>query len=325
MGHEAEAQLLSEVAGLAVEEILALCYAFKASTARLRLYSNALRRRGGERAQFASCLICFDLARQGDETAQLEFRFLSDTMRSLATDNALVHSLVGNDDYLVFVWELCQGQLQEMDPRFDASTEPLTLEKDTPVASVNLLSDDDFDDFVISVDDARMWRRFDEAVEVFLGGTVGVPVYDPTSGFRLHNGRDVSRVEKFLQELDSLREYIPLSRGFRALTLIFYGTHMRSKSVFGVINKKKEAVLRAGLDEFSKSGPAVWEIIGVLGPLHAPEDVLERFVDLITDYIGWLNEHIDNLKMGVGGYDAVERLLQRTALRGGNRRQGSRY
>ena len=324
MGREAEEQLLSEVAGLAVEEILALCYAFKASTARLRLYSNALRKRGGERAQFASCLICFDLARQGDETAQLEFRFLSDTMRNLATDTALVESLVGQDDYLVFVWELCQAQLQEMDPRFDASSEPLTLES-MVVAEVDLLSDDDFDDFVISVDDARMWRRFDEAVEVFLGGTVGVPVYDPTSGFRLHNGRDVSRVEKFLQELDSLREFIPLSRGFRALTLLFYGTHMRSKSVFGAINARKQAVLRDGLDEFAKSGPAVWEIIGVLGPLHAPEDVLERCVDVIADYISWLAESNEHIKQGPGAYDAVGRLLERTAARAGNRRQGSRY
>ncbi len=324
MGREAEEQLLSEVAGLAVEEILALCYAFKTSTARLRLYSNALRKRGGERAQFASCLICFDLARQGDETAQLEFRFLSDTMRSLATDTGLVQSLVGQDEYLVFVWELCQAQLQEMDPRFDASTEPMTLET-THVAEVDLLSDDDFDDFVISVDDAHMWRRFDEAVEVFLGGTVGVPVYDPTSGFRLHNGRDVSRVEKFLQELDSLRDLIPLSRGFRALTLLFYGTHMRSKSVFGAINMRKQAVLRDGLDEFAKSGPAVWEVIGVLGPLHAPEDVLERCVDMITDYISWLAESNENIKHGVAAYDPVTRLLERTALRPGNRRQGSRY
>ncbi|HSI02973.1 MAG: hypothetical protein ACAI38_05960 [Myxococcota bacterium] len=324
MGREAEEQLLSEVAGLAVEEILALCYAFKASPGRLRLYSNALRKRGGERAQFASCLICFDLARQGDETAQLEFRFLSDTMRSLATDTALVQSLVGKDDYLVFVWELCQAQLEEMDPRFDASTEPLTLESMT-VAEVDLLSDDDFDDFVISVDDARMWRRFDEAVEMFLGGTVGVPVYDPTSGFRLHNGRDVSRVEKFLQELDSLREFIPLSRGFRALVLLFYGTHMRSKSVFGTVNMRKQTALRDGLDEFAKSGPAVWEVIGVLGPLHAPEDVLERCVDMITDYISWLAEKAEHVTQGVAGYDAVARLLERTAARAGNRRQGSRY
>ncbi len=102
---EAEEQLLNEVSGLAVEEILALCYALKAAPQRLRLYSNALRRRGGERAQFASCLICFDLARQNDEIAQLEFGFLADTMRELASNTDLVQSLVGGDDYLTFVWE----------------------------------------------------------------------------------------------------------------------------------------------------------------------------------------------------------------------------
>jgi hypothetical protein len=323
---EAEQQLLNEVSGLAVEEILALCYALKAVPARLRLYSNALRRRGGERAQFASCLICFDLARQNDEVAQLEFGFLADTMRGLATNTELVQSLVGGDDYLTFVWELCQGHLNEIDPRFDptASTKAVEAEE---VIEFELLSDDDFadEDFGIAIDNAQMWRRFDEAVEAFLGGTIGVPIYDPSAGFRLHSGRDVTRLERFLQELDSLREFIPLSRGFRALTLLFYGTHMRSKSIFGAVNPRKQSVLRDGIDEFAKSGPAVWEIVGVLSPLHAPPDVLERVSELMADYIAWLFEDPRRAEEGVQGYDPVGRLQQRMQARGPNRRMGERY
>lgn len=322
MAKEAEQQLLDEVAGLPVEEILALCYTFKAKPQRLRLYSNALRRRGGERAQFASCLICFDLARQGDEVAQIEFNFLADTMRALADKDGLASSLVAGDDYLEFVWDLCQQQLNEMDPRFGAEQPPPPPEEE--VAVLDLITDDDFDDFVISVEDAAMWRRFDEAVEEFLGGTVGVPIYDPTSGFRLENNRDVARVEKFLQELDSVREFVPMSRGFRALTMLFYGTHMRSKSVFGAVNKRKQTMLRDGIDEFMKSGPAVWEVIGVLGPLHAPADVLERLSALLVDYIGWIAENPAHAEKGVRGYDPIARLVQRTPARGLNRRTAER-
>lgn len=322
MAREGEQQLLDEVAGLAVEEILALCYTFKAKPQRLRLYSNALRRRGGERAQFASCLICFDLARQGDEVAQIEFNFLADTMRALADKDGLASGLVAGDDYLEFVWDLCQQQLVEMDPRFGAEPPPPPPEEE--VAVLDLINDNDFDDFVISVEDAAMWRRFDESVEAFLGGTVGVPIYDPTSGFRLENNRDVARVEKFLQELDSLREYVPMSRGFRALTMLFYGTHMRSKSVFGAVNQRKQTMLRDGIDEFMKSGPAVWEVIGVLGPLHAPSDVLERISSLLVDYIGWVGDSPINAEKGARGYDPVARLVQRTPARGLNRRTSER-
>ncbi len=213
-----------------------------------------------------------------------------------------------------------------MDPRFDAEASTKVVESEE-VIELDLLSDADFedDDFGISIDNAQMWRRFDEAVEAFLGGTIGVPIYDPSSGFRLHNGRDVTRVERFLQELDSLREFIPLSRGFRALTLLFYGTHMRSKSIFGAVNPRKQAALRDGLEEFAKSGPAVWEIVGVLSPLHAPVDVLERVSELVADYISWLYEDVRNREAGVQGYDPIARLLQRTQARGHNRRLGERY
>ncbi|MBC7793567.1 MAG: hypothetical protein H7Z43_07650 [Clostridia bacterium] len=323
MAKEGEQQLLDEVAGLPVEEILALCYSFKAKPQRLRLYSNALRRRGGERAQFASCLICFDLARQGDEVAQIEFNFLADTMRALADKDNLAISLVAGDDYLEFVWDLCRNQLDDMDPRFGAEVPPPSP-PEQEIAVIDLITDNDFDDFVISVEDTAMWRRFDEAVEVFLGGTVGVPIYDPTSGFRLENHRDVSRVEKFLQELDSLREYVPISRGFRALTMLFYGSHMRSKSVFGAVNKRKQTMLCDGLDEFIKSGPAVWEVVGVLGPLHAPAEVLERVSALLVDYISWMAENPVRTEQGVKGYDPVARLVQHTPARGLNRRSAER-
>jgi hypothetical protein len=320
----AEEQLRKEVAALAVDEILALCYAFQHSLARLRLYLDVLRKRGGERAQFASCLICFDLARQGEESAQREFALLADTMRTLGQNESMTSNLVGEDPYLSFLWELCQAQLEDMDPRFEGPD--LAHGAEVEVATVDLLSDEDFGDELVDfgeVDDQNLWMRFDQAVEDFLGGEVGVPVYDPDAGFRVKHSRDVDRVERFVQELESLRDLIPIARGFRALVLLFYGTHMRSKSLFGVVNKRKQALLRDGLAEFIAAGPQLWEIAGVMNPLHMSADVWNKISDLIVDYLQWIVVHPDEARGGAEQYDAVGRLLARQPLMG-NRRRGNR-
>ncbi len=323
-------RLLEEVAGLGVEEILAVCYAFHNQKVdqvlqRLRLYLDVLRRRGGERAQFASCLICFDLARQGDPTAQREFAYLADTIRFLAQRGGLVEALLGGDPYLLYIWELCQEQLAEADPRFATAGAPEHADTAAELATLDLLSDADFDDagdFDIAVDDGALWLRFDEAVEAFLGGEVGIPTYDPEAGFRLHHNRDVERIERFLMELDSLREPVPPARGFRALALLFYGTHMRSKSLFGAKNERKEGLLRAGIAEFFQSAEQVWEVIGVLQPMHADDDAWEKMADVLSDFLCWAAEHPDLFLVGPSAFDVIERLVHRDLSRGSRKTYG---
>ena len=305
-----EEQLRREVAGLAEDDILALCYAFKGKAPRLRLYLDVLRGRGNQRAQFASCLICFDLARQGDLSLQREFIFLADTIRALAADGELVVALIGQDPYLGFIWDLLQAALAEMDP---LENEPLVNAAQSVgvVAELPLLVDDDLRDFGVSTDDETLWRRFDDAVENFLGGVVGVPVYDPHAGFRLNNKRDVERIEAFLQKLNSLRDLIPPARGFRALTLLFYGTQMRSRSLFGAVNARKQELLRDGLDEFAKSGPAVWEVAGVFSSMHAAPSAWEKIADVLADYTHWLMFSRSEAALGIQHYDAVGRMSRR--------------
>jgi hypothetical protein len=321
-------RLREEMGALAVDDILSLCYALTAKPdsqqPRLRLYLDVLRRRGGERAQFASCLICFDLARQGDTACQREFVFLTDTVRGLARREDLVTTLIGGDPYLVYLWELCQAQLSEADPRFaDSQSAPETL-PDVEIAQLDLLSDEDMKadlaDFKIEVDDETLWLRFDQAVEDFLGGEIGLPVYDANAGFRVKNSRDVERIEKFLRELESLREFIAPARGYRALVLIFYATHIRSKSLFGQINERKQALLRAGIMEFVHHGKDVWDIAGVLGPMHADNEIWEKVVDVLQDYVAWCAEEPHAAESGPEAYDAVGRLITRDGGRGNWRR-----
>ncbi|RYF29896.1 MAG: hypothetical protein EOO38_32940, partial [Cytophagaceae bacterium] len=179
---DSEQQLRREVAGLADDDILALCYTFVGRSDRLRLYLDVLRGRGGERAQFAACLICYDLARQGDAGLQQEFVLLAQTMVNLGQKPAFVASLIGDDPYLKFIWELCQAAL-EATTQPTAGVAPAAVDVLPQLAdslpempTLALLHDSDFDDFDLGADSRTLWRRFDEAVEKFLGGVPGVPV-----------------------------------------------------------------------------------------------------------------------------------------------------
>ncbi len=288
--HDSETRLREEVATLAVDDILALCYTLQHRPARLRLYLDVLRTRGGERAQFAAALICFDLARQGDSVAQREFILLAASVRVLAAKQELIAALVGGDAYLSFLWELCAAQLSDLEHEPASSFAPDLTQ---PVVSLDLLSDADLGDFELVVDERELEDHLAEAVERFLGGELGMPVYDPQAGFRMSGRRDVDRIESFLQELDSLRDHVPRARGFRALTLLFYATHMRAKTLFGGVNERRRALLRAGLREFLVSGAEVAEIAGVLGPLHADADVWPRVVETLLSYLSWVNQRSD--------------------------------
>lgn len=309
--------LRKEASGLEVDDILALCYALQHIPERLRLYLDILRQRGGQRAQFACCLLCFDLARQGDPTSQREFALLADTVLQLARNEDLVRALLAADPYLTFIWDLCQAMLEETDHRFE--TEPVQPQVDT-FATLDLLTDEDFeneDDFAIPIDDAFLRRQFDEAVEAFLGGRIGLPIYDPDAGFRMRNRHDVDRIERFLLSLESLRDHVQTARGFRSLTLLFYGTHMRSRSFFGTLNNRKQTLLQEGLRELIESGPQTWRVVGVMASVHAGSRVWQRISDVIIDYTRWAAEAPENVLLGPDGYDAVARLIKRDAERRG--------
>ncbi|MBN1962276.1 MAG: hypothetical protein JW841_15175 [Deltaproteobacteria bacterium] len=319
----AEEQLRREISGLAVDDILALCYALqqrKQHLNRLRLYLDILRQRSGERAQFASSLICFDLARQGDISAQRDFTFLTDTLRITAKNTELVNQLTQGDPYLSYIWDLCRTQLDELDERFSDSIDDNA--ENEPVRTLSLLSDVDFTEELpdLDIDDATMRQRFERALETFLGGVPGYPIFDSESGFRMRTGHDIERIENFLHELESLRDFVKNARGYRALVLLFYGTHMRSRNLFGVINARKQELLRAGLIEFTQSGHLVADIAGVLTPLHADPSVWIKLTDIIQDYIGYCINDPEAAKNGPAGYDAVGRLIRREHGRSRERR-----
>jgi len=304
-----ESNLRRAAAELAVDDILALCYTFQHKPERLVLYLDVLRQRGDMRAQFASALICYDLARKGDVRFQRQFLLLADSMRAMVANQQLVEQLVGEGEYLGELWLACSQQLNAQ------AQEPALLEmpeaEAVPVRELNLLSQDDLAGIVIHDDDQSLQNRFTEAVDAFLGAEAGIPVYDTEAGFRFNSSSETGRIEQFLEELASLRDRVPAARGFRALTMIFYGAQLKSKTLFGGVNERKQALLRAGIREFLESASAMWEVVGVFNPLHAAPEAWAQVVDVLLDYVRWMRRHPSLRAKGPLAYDAVGRLMAR--------------
>lgn len=324
MSDTAAQRLRQELDLLEVSDVLALCYCFGHSVERLRLYLDILRSKGGDRAQFASSLICFELARLGDESAQREFLYLAGTIYALSHDDALVQSLLADDAYLTEVWGALKNELAGMDTRFDAThlTRRASDPEETVVIALPLLSDADVDgDFaeVLTDDDVALQRQLDRALDAFFGADDDLPVYDPDGGFRLNTRADANRVDQLLQELDSLRGPMPLARGYRALTLLFYGTHVRSKSLFGKVNEHKQELLRDGLREFLESGDQMWRAAGAVGSIHADADVWHKVSEVLLDYLRWTSRVGSPETANPDDYPVVERQVERDRKRGGRR------
>ena len=301
-----EDSLRASIVGLADDDILALCYGLGQDARRLRLYLDVLRGRGGEQAQFAACLICFDLGSRGDAQAQRDFQLVAQALQDVAGRASWLTEQLATAPYLAAVWQRCEAALVDLDP-----LAPAPAPDPKPAAQLPLLSDADFVDFRIDADDRSLWRRFDEAVEAFLGGIVGVPVYDQSAGFRLAGRRDTERVEAFLSQLHSLANNIGPARGFRALTLLFLGAHLRPRGLFGAVNARKQQLLSAGLAEFFREAPRVWQVVGVFSSNHADPEVWPKVAAVVLAHLRWLAADPSHPELAIAAYDPVSEATAR--------------
>lgn len=276
---------------LDVDEILGICYGLRAHPARIRMYLNILRKRGGVRAQFGCCLLAYDLARQGDKAMAQEFSLLANTLRHLMQDTALVDELVGTSDYLRFVWDLCLQSLQESEEEplvssFSSATSPSSGEVEL---ELDLFDETELASFDVQLDpnSEALWRQFNKALSAFLGIVDDGPMVLPQHGFKL--GADAkSRLASFIQHLVAIEHAIPPARGFLAFARLFLADNMRSKSLFGQRNKERDAMLEAGLDGFIAHGEDLWQIAAVLDGVHADAKAWPKVVARLYDFVSWL-------------------------------------
>src|SRR5690606_37424078 len=203
--------LRQSLEALETSDLLALGARFSRDTERLVLYLEVLRGRSGPKAQLAACLICFDLARQGHETAQQDFFHLIPTFRALANDPALVEDLLGGDAHLRDLWRDSQKALADDDPR--DMGEGLTA--DAPLAGeIDLVSELDIDiDLGAYIDASRKAdhaKAFAKVVARKLGYDLENGILPTTSGLAMDGAKDVEEVEEFLREASLFSQTVTL-------------------------------------------------------------------------------------------------------------------
>ncbi len=331
-------RLLEELAGLDVADLLALCLRVGAAGGEDRrwLYLSVLRSRHGQRAQFAACLVCFDLARAGSAVAQREFTALAPTVRALAGNRALVDGLLEGDPYLVEAWAACASALAAGDPREAWAS----LEDDVElVGELDLLSEDelasidlDLEELEILEDDAATQDERDRAaadafaasLAAHLGHDVARGFFDRGRGFATSTAAEVDRLERFLREAAALGPRVPVAAGFASLGYLFLAVHLRRKTLFGSSNPRRIAALRAGLaglpdrPEGLACAAAILEFEG-----EAVRERFEKVLELILDYGAFCREkRLDpHGAAAVDAYVAADREPPSVLLQGDNRRR----
>lgn len=288
------AELRKSLAVLAVDDVLALCYRFRTDPKRLRLYLDALRKRGGQRAALAASLVCFDLASRGNQTAQREFETLAETLRDFESRHAAASELIASNDYLTVLWPHCERALVSMDPRISPGS-ALVIDESEAI-EIDLFGDDDLEeleDFEVidSVDIEALHRQYTELCDRFFDRNP-----DPISplgsrGFYADTRRDVERVEQFLLELDSLRFYVPAARSMLAMGQLFLAAHLRSKNFWGRANPRKKELVAAGLLNFLQLDQSVFFCAAHLTGRDAGDFAWDKVLQLLLDFFVWVSNH----------------------------------
>ncbi|MEW5855536.1 MAG: hypothetical protein AB2A00_42575 [Myxococcota bacterium] len=295
---------LKEAAGaLDVEEILALCFSFSADPVRLTVYLDVLRRKGGQKAQAAACLVCFDLARRGDERFQAEFLSLVPVLvRFLAPNGAEgphpVDELLGQTPYLHALWSDLEPRLRARDTRLDDARveEVIEITDVTEVHELDLLDAGDLEDLsdldVLVVDDENLWSQWRVALDRFLGfGNAPAGIEGPLipAGFRADTKTELQRVEQLHTDALSLAEHVGQARSMLPLVELFLASHMRARNFFGTRNKAREALLKAGLEHFTAlPTPDLMDCAGWLSEPYAAPFAWEKVAELLLDYVAFV-------------------------------------
>jgi hypothetical protein len=322
---DASTALRQELSGLPTEDVLALCYRFRTHGERLRFYLDVLRHLGGRKAALAATLVCFDLASQGQQTAQREFEALAATLRDVELNPDMVRQLVQGSPYLEELWPRCQAALRGMDPRTSAS-DALAVH-DADIVELELFSADelgDFEDLIVeSVDAEAMSRRYLDLLDRFFETVPDRRQQPGTRGFFARTSADVERVEDFLRELDSLREYVPAARGMLALGELFLASHLRVRSFWGKPNPRRAELVELGLRHFVEADESIFPSAGFFGGHDAEDQAWEKVQQLLLDYFGWrVQQGPRELCASIQAYAAEAKVLP--SLRFGERRFGAR-
>lgn len=289
---EAMQALHTDATALDVEDILALCFAFSRDSRRLTIYLDVLRRKPGPKAQGAACLICFDLARRGDERFEAEFLALVPVVVGWMQPGSkgLVEMLLGNNAYLHELWADLQVRVARMDPRTIQEPPP----EDIDAVEFSLLDEGDLADIglddadILVVDDSAMRAQWQSAMDRFCATPDDHnPVSAPTDGFYAEDRDDLARLERFRNDALSLRTDVSDAAHMLTIIDLFLATHTRARNLFGRRNKARDGHVRDGLKEFASLVEPPSQAIAWLMQPTSVEYAWEKVAELLLDFLAF--------------------------------------
>lgn len=300
---DAVAALKEAASALDVEELLALCYAFQADPLRLFVYLDVLRKKGGQKAQAAACLVCFDLARQGEASCESEFLALVPVMRDFAQGAAgarPIDALIGDSPYLRRLFGDLEQLLAGMDPRWDHGTAEVVIDVEQDVLEIELLDEDDLLDVDLGgLDEVAQQKeelraRWHEALERFFGVDIGIRSMFQVGGntlsvfgFFAESKGDVARVEALRDHARSYADAVPEAAEMLPLVELFLASHTRAKNLFGRRSRTRDALLAAALEHFTALDRPPASGAWFTPPTSTPAS-WEKLAEILLDYISWL-------------------------------------
>jgi hypothetical protein len=290
---EARAQLRQSASELDVDDLLELACDPRRPQDPLRvaIYLEALRGRGGEHAQVASCLLLYELVRLGENHREGELKLLAPVLRERLPSllplwpAPLGAATNGVDAVGQRIHEL-HGYV------LDSITVAPTIPSDDNDIEIELFDSNEWEELdasfaEIDLDD----DSFDEATATFLHE---LAKYDPQLPDRLFSSLSPPRLERLADAGELCRSYAGMV-DTAAQTLpfveLFFATQVRATNFMGRRNKERDERLAAGLLQltsattppaagggwFSRSG---WQT--------ADDGAWERIADVLLDYCSHL-------------------------------------
>ena len=303
---EAIALLREQARQLDVEDLVDLCYARASEPLRTSVYLEALRGRPGEQAQVAACLLCFDLARRGDERREAEVQFLLPTLEHLFSTSGssspspavepprAVRALIEKSAVVGDLWTALVDHAARRDPRMKEALPEI----DTgPVVELDLFDaneiaelEDGFYDFEIDL------AVDEEALAAFDAGLVKLVPPQPGLLFSSDSGSDLERLEKLRDHCWSFAARVPVAAELHAMTLLFLSTHTRAVGLFGRRNKRRDRALIDGLTAFLSLPAPPSEAAAWFAPSDLPgaeEHAWSKIAELLLDVAAMVGADAD--------------------------------
>ena len=241
--------LRENAATLDVEDVVDLCYATNPDVLRVSIYLEALRGRGGEKAQLAACLLCFDLARRGDERREAELHLLLPTIdamieRDLAGEFTAARDLIDNSMTVVELWTSLRTHARVRDKR----APPPVPDDDYDVFDIDLFDDDEFAELAFDLADIELALDLDEEVlAAFDTGLNRLIPAPPSTLFSADTANDLDRVARLQEHARSFANKLPVAADMEAFAGLFTATHTRALGLFGRRNKHRDKALLDGV------------------------------------------------------------------------------